>query len=428
MNGRYRWVILGAGAAGAGAFSALRMGLPALGPALRHAYGLSLPQVGLAFTAVAVGVMLTLVPWGVLTDRIGERPVMSVGLALTAGALAAAAFAPSYPLLLTGFLVAGMAGASATGASGRAIMGWFARSERGLALGIRQMALPLGGAAASVSLPHLVGAHGLRGALLALAVLCLTAALVCAALLRDPPADDGAATLVAAPERPAPTRDRRVWRLGVSGALLVVAQSAMLGFLVLFLHDARGMSAAAAAGALALVQLLGAGARIVAGRRSDRGGRRIVPLRKIAVRNTVLLLAVALLAAAPAALLFPVLLCAAVSTMSWNGLSFTAAAEISGKARAGTAMSLQNTILAIGGAAAPVLFGTVVDATSWTAAFALVALAPLAAFVVLAPLEGEEEARIADRERRLRAAARRRGSCDSSPRPAPRARPMEARS
>jgi len=49
VRSRYRWVILGVGAAGAGAFSALRMGLPALGPALRDAYGLSLPQVGFAF-------------------------------------------------------------------------------------------------------------------------------------------------------------------------------------------------------------------------------------------------------------------------------------------------------------------------------------------------------------------------------------------
>ena len=148
MTSRYRWVILGVGAAGAGAFSALRMGLPALGPALRNAYGLSLPQVGLAFTAVAVGVMLTLVPWGVLTDRIGERPVMTAGLTGTALALAGTAYAPGYELLLAGLLAAGMLGASSTGASGRAVMGWFARSERGLALGIRQMALPLGVGAA----------------------------------------------------------------------------------------------------------------------------------------------------------------------------------------------------------------------------------------------------------------------------------------
>jgi MFS family permease len=83
--------------------------------------------------------------------------------------------------------------------------------------------------------------------------------------------------------------------------------------------------------------------------------------------------------------------------MSWNGLAFTAAAEISGRARAGTAMSLQNTIISVGGVLAPTAFGVLVEATSWTAAYAVLAIAPLAAFVVLAPLEDEEDARIAAR-------------------------------
>ncbi len=400
MRSRYRWVILGVGAAGAGAFSALRMGLPALGPALRDAYGLSLPQVGFAFTAVAVGVMLTLVPWGVLTDRIGERPVMGAGLAGCAAALAATAYAPGYGLLLVGLLVAGMFGASSTGASGRAVMGWFRREERGFALGLRQMALPLGGAAAALALPHIVGVSGLKGAFLTLAGLCLTAAVAAVAFMRDAPPPDRPLPVVPAPP---PTRDARLWRLGAAGALLVAAQASMLGFVVLFLHDARGVSAALAAGALAALQLLGAGMRIVAGRRSDREGVRIAPIRRIAVRNFAFLAATAALVHAPGPLLYPVLTCTAVSTMSWNGLAFTAAAEISGRARAGTAMSLQNTILAVGGALAPSAFGAVVEATSWTSAFAVLALAPLLAVFVLRPLEGDEDRRLAERERRLTA-------------------------
>jgi sugar phosphate permease len=220
--------------------------------------------------------------------------------------------------------------------------------------------------------------------------------------MRDPPP---APTRIAPPASPPPTRDSRLWRLGAGGALLVCAQSAMLGFIVLFLHEARDLSAARAAAALAAVQLVGAGMRIVAGRRSDREGLRIAPMRRIAARNTLLLAAVAALTTGPGALLYPVLGLAAVSTMTWNGLAFTAAAEISGRARAGTAMSLQNTIISIGGVVAPTGFGVLVEATSWTTGFALLALAPLAAFAVLAPLEGDEDDRIADRERRVREAA-----------------------
>jgi sugar phosphate permease len=390
VNSRYRWVILATGAVGAGAFSALRMGLPSLGPAIRGAYGLTLGEVGLAFAAVTGGGMLTLVPWGALTDRIGERPVMAAGLAGCAVALVGAASASTYPALLVALLIAGMFGSSATGASGRAVMGWFARGERGFALGIRQMALPMGGALASLTLPSLIDVHGLDAAFIALAGLCATAALTSLVLMRDPPPAPSARP---APPAPPPTRDARIWRLGAGGALLVCAQASMLGFIVLFLHDARDVSAATAAAALGALQIVGALVRIVAGRRSDREGLRIAPIRRIAARNAGLLVAVGVLATGPGALLYPVLAVAAVSTMSWNGLAFTAAAEISGRARAGTAMSMQNTLISVGGVLAPTAFGVLVELTSWTAAYVVLAIAPLAAFIVLAPLEGDEDAR-----------------------------------
>jgi sugar phosphate permease len=400
VTSRYRWVILATGAVGAGAFSALRMGLPALAPALRGEFGLSLGEVGLAFAAVTGGGMLTLVPWGALTDRIGERPVMASGLAGCAAALVGAALSTSYAALLVALLVAGMFGSSATGASGRAVMGWFARSERGFALGIRQMALPLGGAVASLTLPSLIDARGLDAAFLALAGFSLTGAVASVVLMRDPPPAPGGRH-----ERsgaPPPTRDMRIWRLGAGGALLVCAQASMLGFVVLFLHDARGIGAPTAAAALGALQIVGALVRIVAGRRSDREGLRIAPMRRIAARNAALLAVVGALATAPGVLLYPLLAVAAISTMSWNGLAFTAAAEISGHARAGTAMSMQNTLISVGGVLAPTAFGVLVEATSWTSAYVVLALAPLAAFAVLRPLEGDEDDRIAARALRAR--------------------------
>jgi sugar phosphate permease len=273
-------------------------------------------------------------------------------------------------------------------------MGWFARRERGFALGIRQMALPLGGAVASLTLPSLIDARGLDAAFVALAGLSATAALAALALMRDPPPAPSARRPAPAPP---PTRDARIWRLGAGGALMVCAQSSMLGFIVLFLHDARDLSAATAAAALGALQIVGALVRIVAGRRSDREGLRIAPMRRIAARNTALLAALGALAGGPGVILYPILAVAAVSTMSWNGLAFTAAAEISGRARAGTAMSMQNTLISVGGVIAPTAFGVLVELTSWNAAYALLAIAPLAAFVVLAPLEGDESARVARR-------------------------------
>jgi sugar phosphate permease len=390
--------VLAVGAFGAAAFTGLRMGFPALGPELRDEFGLSLGEIGIAIAALSVGVMFTTVPWGMLTDRIGERPVMAGGLLATGLALVGLAFTTTFAGLLVGLLAVGALGASSTGASGRAVMGWFTRHERGFALGIRQMALPVGGGLGSIALPLLAGAGGLQAAFLATAGLVLTGALTAAVFMRDAPPSPAGAFV---PDEPAPLRDRRILRLGLASGLLVCAQAAILGFLVLFLHDEKGVSAAFAAAMLATLQLLGAAGRIVAGRSSDREERRIQPMRRHGIAGAVLLVVTAVLTGAPTWLVVPLVLATGVSTMIWNGLAFTAAAEISGRAQAGTAMSVQNTMTSVGTTLSPVAFGWFVELTSWWAGFAALAVCPLAAWWVLAPLVGEEERRADARDARL---------------------------
>ena len=85
-------------------------------------------------------------------------------------------------------VAAGALGASVNAASGRAVMHWFAPSERGLALGIRQANVPLGGLVAALALPPLADSAGLGWAFAALAGTCLAAALAGAVLLREPTA------------------------------------------------------------------------------------------------------------------------------------------------------------------------------------------------------------------------------------------------
>ena len=395
----YRWTILAVGTAAQGALAAVQQGLPALGPALRDAYGLSLPEVGLVLASVSWGIMLTLLAWGALADRIGERTVICLGLAGATLALTAAAWAPSFAWLVFALAVAGALGGSASAASGRAVMGWFDRSERGMALGVRQMAVPMGGAIAAVALPLAVALGGLRAALLLLGGACAAGALAAGRWLREPPPTTAQRPPVAAPR---PLRDRRVWRLSVASALLVWAQIALLAFCVLFLHDARGLSAAAAAGVLALMQLGGALARVLAGRRSDRRGPRIAPLRRLGLATAAALLATAALASAPLLLLVPVLVVAGVLSMSWNGLSFTAAAELSGRDQAGTALGLQGTVMRALSAGTAIAFGALVSATSWPLAFALLAFFPLSGALLTGPLVADEERRTGARHEWLR--------------------------
>src|SRR5439155_18514821 len=137
-------------------------------------------------------------------------------------------------------------------------------------------------------------------------------------------------------------------------------QMCVVGFTVLFLHDRRGLSLSHAAAVLAVVQFLGIGARIAAGRWSDVLRSRIVPMRRIALATAVLVAITAALVTAPVPLLLPALVLAGVLSMSWNGLAFTAAAELAGHARSGAAIGLQQTILNTFSALYPTVFGVLV--------------------------------------------------------------------
>jgi MFS family permease len=72
--------------------------------------------------------------------------------------------------------------------------------------------------------------------------------------------------------------------------------------------------------------------------------------------------------------------------MGWNALSFTAAAELAGHSRSGSALGLQQTALGIWAAIVAPAFAFLVASTSWRTGFALVALTAIAAHRVLAGL------------------------------------------
>ena len=354
-------------------------GLAVLAPVLRDRYQLSLTQIGVLLGVSSAGAVLTLLPWGLGADRIGERATATIGLLGATAGLAAAAYAPGFESLVVLLSVASAFGASTNTATGRAVTSWFRREERGLALGIRQTAIPIGGAAAAATLPWLASTGGTRRAFFTLAAACLAGAAVAVTLMRDAPARP----VVTAVGGRGPLRDAGMWLLAGGSSLYLLSQMAIASFVVLFLHDYRGVSAHRSAAVLAGINVIGIGTRIAAGRWSDRIGSRLRPLRLIGVFLAVAMALATALLDAPLGVLIPALVVAGVLGISWNGLSFTAAAESAGLARSGAALGFQQTLLGVVGAGFPPAFAAVVTASSWRTAFALCVLGPVLGLAAL---------------------------------------------
>jgi sugar phosphate permease len=388
--------VLAAGTAASTAYSAVLLGLPVLAPVLREEFDLTLTEVGIVLSSVWVGPIFTLLAWGIVADRYGERRALAVGLTAMGLLVAAAAWVDEFVLLVALLGLASAAGSSVNSATGRAVMHWFGAEERGLALGLRQASLPLGGALAAVTLPPIASASSLDGALVFLAALCGAAAISSALIIRDRPHEAPVAD-----RDPWTIRDRRLWILSIGSSLYLVAQIALTGFLVLFLHDARGLSTGEAAAVLAVAQAVAVGLRIAAGRWSDVMGARVRPLRIVGLAIFVSLALTAALVGVPLELLIPMLVVATALSMTWNGLSYTAAAELAGSRRSGAAIGVQQMVLSIVGFVAAPVFASLVDGSSWRTGFAVFAAGPLAGWWLLGQLAPEDRGDRGQRDARL---------------------------
>ncbi|MEU4806691.1 MFS transporter [Actinosynnema sp. NPDC023587] len=377
----YRWVVLAVGALAQGTNAAVFLGLPAITPQLREHFDLTLPQVGLLLGAVNLGTMLTLVPWGVAADRRGERLVMTIGGAGAAVSLAMAAV--DGPVVAGLALIgAGLFGASINAASGRVVMTWFPADRRGLAMGIRQTATPLGAALTAAVLPVVAINAGVPAVFLALAAVTAFVAITVAVLVREPPwasraTDTRGGVLLKNPA---------LLRLSTAGALLVVPQFTAAALMVELLHGHRGVAVGTAAALLAVSQVLGGLGRLGTGAWSDRTRDRIAPLKTMSVAIAVgFTLTAALTDQAPTPVLAAVLIATAALALAWNGLALTAAAELAPPGRSGTALGMQNTASYLSATLTPPVASWLAATTGWPSALLLAAIAAAGARLLLPP-------------------------------------------
>lgn len=350
-------------------------------PLLHTERGLSLAQAGLLASAPTLGLVITLIGWGALSDRIGERWVIASGLAITAVVAFAAMFATDYVTLGALFLIGGMASASPNAASGRVVIGWFPKERRGLAMGIRQMCQPLGVAVAALTVPQLAAAGGIATALAAPAVLCAVSAVLCAIGIVDPPRPPRATGEDAHPQAVwKPYRETSLlWRIHGVSMLLVVPQFTVSTFGLVWLVTQLHFSSLAAGIVIGVSQFAGAVGRIGVGVLSDRVGSHLRPLRWVSAAAAVVMLLMAAASALGAVWAAVILIVAAIVTVADNGLAYTSVAEIAGPFWSGRALGTQNTGQFLAASAVGPAVGALITLLGYPLAFAAVALCPVIA-------------------------------------------------
>jgi MFS family permease len=382
-----RWSMLGIALTATMSANVLINGVAFLIPTLHIDRGLHLAQAGLLSAMPSFGVAATMIGWGYLVDRVGERLVLTLGMALTAAAAFAAASVDSLVAIGAFLFLGGMAAASNTAAGGRLVVGWFRPERRGLVMGIRHTASPLGVAAAALVIPQLGHHYGIAAAMIFPATLCALSAVVSARCVINPhrpPHAEAPAASLANPYRGSTV----LWRIHAASLLLLVPQSVVWTFTLVWLMADRGWQAAPAGVVVTVAQLLGAVGRIAAGHWSDRINARLRPIRVIAVVGASAMLLLGLAADLGSPLSVVIIVVASAITVTDNGLAFTAIAEISGPYWSGRALGVQYTSQMVTMGGAPPLFGALIALTGFPVAFAVSAIFALAAVPII-PIDAD---------------------------------------
>jgi MFS family permease len=137
------------------------------GPIARE-FGISPVEMGFLFSCFLWTYVICLLPWGLLTDRLGTRAVSTIGIGLWSAATMLTGLAPSLGWLFGARLAMGAGEASAFPASGRAIREWVPPGEYGLANMIMISGGYAGPAIGSVLFGWFAASLGWRGGFVAL--------------------------------------------------------------------------------------------------------------------------------------------------------------------------------------------------------------------------------------------------------------------
>ena len=378
-----RWTMLACSLVAAMTTAVVVGGVAYLIPALHTQQGMSLAQASVLATIPTIGLMIAIVGWGTLLDRYGERTILLISVSITlvgtsAAAITAAAHA-SYVAIAACLFIAGVGSGAANGASGRIVVGWFPPELRGTAMGIRQMAQPLGIGVCALTMPVIAASHSVAAALAVPAVVTAIGLAAVVFGVIDPPAPSTTGTTAPAQRRNPYRESSFLARVHAVSVLLVIPQQMLWTFVPTWLIVARHWSPAAAGILVTITQVIGALGRIAAGRWSDAWLSRMRPIRLIAIGAAAAMVLLAVTDWLHTPLAPALMMIASIITVADNGLAFTAIAEYAGPQWSGRGLAIQNTAQYLATAATTPLFGLLIGAAGFPLAFLVSAAAPVVA-------------------------------------------------
>jgi ACS family hexuronate transporter-like MFS transporter len=372
------------------------LSIPPLTPFLQEELHLTYTQVGFLTSAFYTGVVCASIPAGWVTDLLGERRALALGLGIQGAFILS--FATIHDLFIGGLFLflAGIGYCSVNPATTKIVMTYFPSPGRATAMGIKQTGIPLGGILAALLLPGLAITFGWRISIVGVGL--ATGLFLCLPwfLMPSIPEVKSQRVQVRWVQLWEVFSNREILALSIMNLFLAGVQLSIVTYLVLFLKSNFFFSSILAGFYLAACQMGGTAGRVCWGLISDfllKGKRKSTLLSISIIAAGQLFLLGRIGPDVPGVLIFLMIFLLGFTTVGFHGVLLSLLGELADRKLVGLTMGFSMTITFSGVILFPPFFGHIVDRLgSYTPAWDFLAWAYVAALLILIFLVREKQA------------------------------------
>ncbi|WP_461299860.1 MFS transporter [Bacillus sp. F9_6S_D1_P_5] len=381
MKSKHKWVMLMFATIAQTTATLITYGVGAFSLFWKEEYGLTNMESGLLVSVVNVGPLFCMLFVGRLLDQYNEKLLISISSFLLGGSFLLTNIVNGFNGLLFVLLLVGMFYSVSQPGGSKVILKWFPKENRGLAMGIRQAGIPIGGALAGVLIPFFTIQYNVTYAINSMAYICIIGGLLFFMFYKEPYVQEDARKehikISFWTQLKVVIRKKELYPIYITGICMISLQMVLVGHFMKFLVKEQSITSIVAGTVFSVMFFSGMIGRVVLAASSDlfyKGNRRTPLFIAVCASIGLILLLVIGIHTITSGVLYGVSALLGFFSIGWFSLFIAEVAELASEDSVGITVSLALTFNQIAIIVAPILFGYIVDEKGYTHAWLCIVL------------------------------------------------------
>ncbi|WP_242309562.1 MFS transporter [Bacillus cereus group sp. BfR-BA-01524] len=375
VNSTYKWVMLILATVAQTTATLITYGVGSFGLFWKEEYALTNTEGGLLVSVVNIGPLFCMLFVGRLLDQYNEKLLISINSFLLGGSFLLTNMVNGFNGLLFVLLLVGTFYSVSQPGGSKVIMKWFRKENRGLAIGIRQAGIPIGGTLAGVLIPFLTIKYNMAYAVNSIACICIIGGFLFFIFYKEPYIQEKVKQerikLSFWMQLKEVMCKKELYAIYITGICMISLQMVLVGHFIKFLVTEQSITPILAGKVFSVMFFSGMVGRVILAATSDlfyKGNRR-TPLFITVCISIFFILILVMSIHTITNVLYGVSALLGFFSIGWFSLFIAEVSESASEESVGMTVSFALTLNQIAIIVAPALFGYIVDKKGYTYAW-----------------------------------------------------------